>query len=67
MLVPAIVRPAARLGRAPKSVTADRSYGETAVDAGLIALGVKNVVIPRRGKPGAPARRSNRAAVSRGW
>jgi len=52
MLVPAIARIKARFGRAPKSVTADRGYGEAAVDAGLEALGVKKVVIPRRGKPG---------------
>lgn len=61
MLVPAIVRIAALFGRAPKSVTADRGYGEAAVDAGLEALGVKKVVIPRRGKPGAARQKVQRA------
>lgn len=53
MLVPAIARIRARFGRAPRAVTADRGYGEAAVDAGLEALGVKRVVIPRKGRPGA--------------
>jgi len=53
MLVPAIARITARFGRAPKAVTADRGYGEAKVDAELVALGVKRVAIPRRGKPGA--------------
>ena len=61
MLVPAIARIAARFGRAPSSVTADRGYGEAAVDAGLEALGVKKVVIPRRGKPGAARQKVQRA------
>jgi IS5 family transposase len=33
-------------------VTADRSYGEAAVDQELHALGVKRVAIPRKGQPG---------------
>ena len=53
MLVPAIERIRARVGRAPRAVTADRGYGEAAIDAGLEALGVKRVVIPRKGRPGA--------------
>ena len=61
MLVPAIARIAARFGRAPKSVTADRGYGEAAVDAGLESLGVKKVVIPRRGKPGVARQKVQRA------
>jgi IS5 family transposase len=52
-LVPAIARIAARFGRAPLAVVADRGYGEAAVDAGLEQLGVKRVVIPRKGRPGA--------------
>jgi IS5 family transposase len=56
MLVPAIARIAARFGRPPRAVTADRGYGEAAVDAGLEALGVKRVVIPRKGRPGAARR-----------
>jgi transposase, IS5 family len=33
-------------------VTADRGYGEAAVDNDLHELGVRTVVIPRKGKPG---------------
>jgi len=33
-------------------VTADRGYGESGVDDALHGLGVRNVVIPRKGKPG---------------
>lgn len=61
MLVPAIARIVARFGKAPKAVTADRGYGEAAVDADLEALGVKKVVIPRRGKPGAARQKVQRA------
>ena len=52
-LVPAVARIKARFGRAPRAVAADRGYGEAAVDAGLESLGVKHVVIPRKGRPGA--------------
>lgn len=55
MLAPAIARIAGRFGRAPNAVTADRGYGEAAVDLALSALGVLFVAIPRRGRPG-PAR-----------
>jgi len=61
MLVPAIARVAARFGRAPKAVTADRGYGEAKVDAELEALGVRRVAIPRRGKPGAARHQLQRA------
>lgn len=53
LLAPAVARIKARLGRAPKAVTADRGYGEARVDAGLADLGVSTVAIPRRGRPGA--------------
>jgi transposase, IS5 family len=52
-LAPAIERVKARTGRAPRTVTADRGYGEAAVDQALSDLGVRNVVIPRKGRPGA--------------
>jgi IS5 family transposase len=52
-LVPAISRIKARFGKAPRAVAADRGYGEAAVDIGLESLGVKRVVIPRKGRPGA--------------
>ena len=61
MLVPAIARIIARFGRAPRAVTADRGYGEAAVDADLEALGVKRVVIPRKGRPGAARQHVQRA------
>jgi IS5 family transposase len=51
--VPAIARVKARFGKAPRAVAADRGYGEAAVDAGLESLGVKRVVIPRKGRPAA--------------
>jgi IS5 family transposase len=56
LLAPAIRRIKALLGKVPRAVTADRGYGEAAVDAELEALGVKKVVIPRKGKPSAARR-----------
>ena len=50
-LAPAVTRVKKRAGRVPGTVTADRGYGEAKVDQQLSDLGVKNVVIPRRGKP----------------
>ncbi|MCW2649649.1 MAG: transposase family protein, partial [Mycobacterium sp.] len=52
-LAPAIQRVKARTGRAPRTVTADRGYGEAAIDTALTDLGVRTVVIPRKGRPGA--------------
>ena len=52
MLAPTVTRIKARFGRVPKAVTADRGYGEAKIDAELAELGVKQVAIPRRGKPG---------------
>lgn len=52
LLVPAIRRIAQRFGRVPRDVTADRGYGEARVEAELEDLGVKNVAIPRKGRPG---------------
>jgi IS5 family transposase len=51
-LAPAVRRVSKRTGRVPRTVTADRGYGEAAVDQALHDLGVKNVVIPRKGRPG---------------
>jgi IS5 family transposase len=61
MLEPAISRIKALFGRAPKAVTADRGYGEANVESGLVALGVKRIAIPRKGKPG-KARRAVESA-----
>jgi transposase, IS5 family len=55
-LAPAIERITGRIGRAPRSVTADRGYGQAAVEARLHELGVRNVAIPRASKPGAARR-----------
>lgn len=52
-LEPAVERIKERTGRPPRTVTADRGYGEKRVDDALRDLGVRNVVIPRKGKPGA--------------
>ena len=55
-LAPAISRIARRAGRAPRSVTADRGYGEPATERDLQALGVRTVAIPRRARPSAARR-----------
>jgi transposase, IS5 family len=51
-LAPAIERVIARTRRRPRTVTADRGYGEARVEDDLHALGVRTVVIPRKGRPG---------------
>jgi IS5 family transposase len=61
LLAPAVARIKARFGRAPRVVAADRGYGEARVDAELEDLGVKTVVIPRKGRPGAARRDVQRA------
>ena len=50
-LAPAVAQVTRRAGQAPGTVTADRGYGEAKVDQQLTDLGVKNVAIPRKGKP----------------
>jgi transposase, IS5 family len=51
-LAPAIGRVIGRTRRPPRTVTADRGYGEAAVEDDLHGLGVRTVVIPRKGRPG---------------
>ena len=51
-LAPAVQRVIRRTGRRPRTVTADRGYGEKSVEDDLHDLGVRTVVIPRKGKPG---------------
>jgi IS5 family transposase len=51
LLAPAIKRLKGRFGRVPKTVTADRGYGDAQVEPELEMLGVKTVVIPGRGRP----------------
>ena len=55
-LAPAISRIARRAGRTPRSVTADRGYGEPATERDLQALGIRTVAIPRRARPSAARR-----------
>jgi IS5 family transposase len=52
MLVPAVSRISQHAGRIPKAVTADRQYGEAAIDQQLADLGVQRVAIPRKGQAG---------------
>jgi IS5 family transposase len=40
-----------RTGWKPRTVTAERGYGEAAVEDDLHNLGIRNVLIPRRGRP----------------
>ena len=46
-------------------MTADRGYGEAAVDDALANLGVRTVVIPRKGKPGAARQQLERRRAFR--
>jgi transposase, IS5 family len=55
-LAPAIERIIRGTGSTPRAVTADRGYGEAAVDRDLHELGVRSVAIPRKGKPSAARR-----------
>lgn len=66
MLAPAIERVARRAGRVPEAVTADRGYGEAAVEDALHEIGVRHVVLPRKGKPNADRREiQNRRAFKK--
>jgi IS5 family transposase len=56
-LVPAVQRIRRRAGRMPRAVTADRGYGEPAVERDLQTLGVRTVAIPRKAKT-SPARKN---------
>ncbi len=49
------------LSKVPRSVTADRGYGEAKVEAELHTLGVQYVAVPRKGRPG-PQRRAVESA-----
>ena len=50
-LKPAVERLIGRTRAKPRTVTADRGYGEAGVEDDLHDLGVQNVVIPRKGRP----------------
>lgn len=53
LLGPAVERVIRRFGKAPRALVADRGYGDAKTEEGLHAIGVKTVVIPRRGKASA--------------
>jgi len=63
-LVPAVTRVIARTGRRPRTVTADRGYGEARVENSLHELGVRTATIPRKADPAKPARHSSIARRS---
>ena len=65
-LAPAIGRVIKRTGEKPRTVTADRSYGERPVEDDLRALGVRHVVIARKGKPGKARQAAERRPRSGG-
>ena len=56
MLEPAVRRIKARTSRAPRALTADRGYGEAGLEESLRAVGVRYVVLPKKGKPNAARR-----------
>ena len=51
-LAPAVRGSSPAPGGGPRTVTADRGYGEASVEDDLHDLGVRTVVIPRKGRPG---------------
>ena len=60
-LKPAVERVTRRAGRPPGAVTADRGYGEKAVEDDISDLGVATVVLPRKGKPSKTRRAHERS------
>jgi IS5 family transposase len=56
-LAPAVERVARRAGQVPGAVTADRGYGQAAVERDLRELGVRTVAIPRQAAT-SPARKA---------
>jgi len=63
MLEAAIHRIRRRTGQPPRAVTADRGYGEADVEEAVRAVGVRYVVLPRKGRPTAARRQiENRRA-----
>jgi hypothetical protein len=63
-LMPAIERVRRRTGKVPRAVTADRGYGQAAVERDLHAAGVRAIAIPRQATPPQPARPPSTAAAS---
>ena len=56
-LVPAVKRAARRARQVPRAVTADRGYGQAAVERDLQELGVRTVAIPRQATTSAARRK----------
>jgi IS5 family transposase len=56
-LAPAVERIGRRAGRLPRAVTADRGYGQPAIERDLHALGVRTIAIPRQARA-SPARKA---------
>lgn len=52
-------------GAVPGTVTADRGYGEKGIDKVLHQMGVRTVVIPRKGRPGKNRRAAEHRPVFR--
>ena len=50
-LQPAVERIKKRTGKTPRTVAADRGYGEQGVEDDLRDLGVRYPVLPRKGRP----------------
>jgi IS5 family transposase len=57
-LAPAIRRIKRRTGRTPRTVVADRGYGEQRVEDELRDEGVRHPVLPRKGRPSAARRQT---------
>jgi IS5 family transposase len=60
-----VARVIKRTGKKPRTVTADRGYGEKSIEDDLHALGIRYVVIPRKGKPGKARQAAERRAAFR--
>jgi transposase, IS5 family len=58
-LAPAVEQIIKRTGRKPRTVTADRGYGEQSVENSLHPMGVRTVVIPARADPARPGKPRN--------
>jgi transposase, IS5 family len=67
LLVPAVKRVAARTGKVPGAVAADRGYGEAAVDRGLADWVSPASPFPAEAEPLWPARRSSEGGAFVGW
>jgi transposase, IS5 family len=67
LLVPAVGRVIARTGKPPGAVTADRGYGQAAVEREVAELGVARVAIPRKGRAGLARQAIEQARPFVGW